>query len=74
MQICLSLKHFLEIDELKTLINSFILSNFNYCPRSKSLRKIEKTQKKKSRLMINNYLNTSKHPLKKTVKPKVTLR
>ena len=32
MQICLNLKHFLEIDELKTLISSFILSNINYCP------------------------------------------
>ena len=32
MQICLNLKRFLEIDELKTLISSFILSNINYCP------------------------------------------
>ena len=32
MQICLNLKHFLEIDELKTLISSFILSNINYYP------------------------------------------
>ena len=52
MQICLSLKHFLEIDELKTLISSFILSNFNYCPliiaQDQNLLEKLKTRRKKS--------------------------
>ena len=44
------LKHFLESVERKALINSFVLSHFNYCPlawiltSTKSFRKIEAIQ------------------------------
>ena len=51
------LRHFLETKERKALIQSFVLSNFNYCPllwtlsSVKSLNKIENLQKRVLRFM-----------------------
>ena len=53
------LKTFLGSNERKVLVNSFVLSNFNYCPlvwfasSSTSLRKIENPYK---RALLNDYL------------------
>ena len=57
----LRLKSFLGFDEKKILVNSFILSNFNYCPlvwfisSSRSLQKIENLQKRALRFLYNDY-------------------
>ena len=46
------LKKFLSFEQKKVLVNSFILSNFDYCPlvwfisSAKSLRKVENSQKR----------------------------
>ena len=51
------LRHFSETKERKALIQSFVLSNFNYCPlvwtlsSVKSLNKIENLQKRVLRFM-----------------------
>ena len=55
------LKDFLGFQEKKVLINSYIISNFNYCPlvwmfsSAKSLSKIENLQKRALRFLYNNY-------------------
>ena len=55
------LRHFLETKERKALIQSFVLSNFNYCPlvwtlsSVKSLNKIENLQKRVLRFMPWDY-------------------
>ena len=47
----------------EAIINSFILSNFNYCPlmwhfsSCDSMRKIEKIQKRCLRIILNDYEN-----------------
>ena len=52
------LKCFLGFQEKKVLINSFSLSNFNYCPlvwsisSAKSLNKVENLQKRALRFLI----------------------
>ena len=57
-------------EERKTLINSFVLSNFNYCPLAwmltdaKSVHKIETIQKRALRFILNDY----KDLLKKSTK------
>ena len=56
------LKTFLGSNERKVLVNSFVLSNFNYCPlvwfvsSSISLRKIENPYKRALRFLLNDYL------------------
>ena len=58
------LRRFLGIEERKALIQSFVLSNFNYCPlvwmlsSVKSLNKIENLQKRALRFMISDYENS----------------
>ena len=55
------LRRFLGIEERKALIQSFVLSNFNYCPlvwmlsSVKSLNKIENLQKRALRFMLSDY-------------------
>ena len=55
------LRRFLGIEERKALIQSFVLSNFNYGPlvwmlsSVKSLNKIENLQKRALRFMISDY-------------------
>ena len=54
------LKSFLGFEERKVLINSFILSNFNYCPlvwsisSAKSLNKVENLHKRALRFLHND--------------------
>ena len=55
------LRRFLGIEERKALIQSFALSNCNYCPlalmlsSAKSLNKIENLQKRAVRFMLSGY-------------------
>ena len=71
-------------EERKTLINSFVLSNFNYCPLAwmltdaKSVHKIETIQKRALRFILNDYERfiekVYKDLLKKSGSPSVNLR
>ena len=52
---------FIDFEEKKTLIESFVQSNFNFCPlvwmftSPKSVRKIEHVQERALRILLNNY-------------------
>ena len=66
------LKRFLGNQERKVLINSFVLSNFNYFPlvwmltNAKSVHKIEAIQKRALRFMLNDYESSYEDLLKKS--------
>ena len=55
------LNRYLDFEEKKILINSFILDNFNYCPlvwhfcSKNSLNKIGNIQKRALRFLLNDY-------------------
>ena len=55
------IQKFMGFKEKEVLLNSFVYSNFNYCPlvwhfcSSKSLYKIEKTQERALRFLQNNF-------------------
>ena len=74
------LKYFSRSEETKALINSFVLSKFNYCPlvcmltSAKSFRKIEAIQKRAIHFMINNYESTYEDLLNETWEPNMNLR
>ena len=74
------LKRFLGTEERKVLINSFVLSNFNYCPlvwmltNAKSVHKIEAIQKRALHFMLNDYESSYKDLLKKLGNPSMNLR
>ena len=65
---------FLGFEERKVLINSFILSNFNYCPlvwsisSAKSLNKIENLQKRALRFLHNGCSSSYEELFKKSGK------
>ena len=66
-------KCFLGFEEIKVLINSFILSNFNYCPlvwsiSDKSLNKGEHLQKRALRFLHSDYCNSFEELFKKVGK------
>ena len=62
--------------EKEILLNSFVYSNFNYCPlgwhfcSSKSLYKIEKIQKRALGLLHNDFASDYTELLKNQVKPR----
>ena len=68
------LKSFLGLKETQVLVNSFIYSNFSYCPlvwafsRKKSQNKIESLQKRALRFLLNNYDNSYEQLLEKSGK------
>ena len=68
------LKKFLGFQERKALVNSFVLSNFNYCTlvwmlaSSKSLTKIENLHKRALRFMLDDYSSSYKRILEKSCK------
>ena len=74
------LKTFLGSNERKVLVNSFTLSNFNYCPlfwfisSSISLRKIKNLHKRALRFLLNDYINSFEQLLQKFSKASVNLR
>ena len=68
------IRHLIGLEERKILINSFIYSNFNYCPlvwhfsSRKSINKIENIQKRALRFLLNDYSSDYETILKKTNK------
>ena len=74
------LKRFLGNKERKVLINSFVLSNFNYCPlvwkltNAKSVHKIEAIKKRALRFMLSDYESSYEDLLKKSGNPSMNLR
>ena len=68
------IRHLIGLEERKILINSFIYSNFNYCPLEwhfssrKSINKIENIQKRALRFLLNDYSSDYETLLKKTNK------
>ena len=73
------LKTFLGSNERKVLVNSFVLSNFNYCPlvwfvsSSTSLRKIENLHKRALRFLLNDYISSYEQLLQKSSKTSINL-
>ena len=65
------LKSYLNFNSKRVLINSYIISNFNYCPlvwifsTAKSLNKIESLQKRALRFLYNDYSISYEGLLKK---------
>ena len=74
------LKTFLGSNEKKVLVNSFALSNFNYCPlvwfvsSSISLRKIENLHKTALRFLLSDYVSSYEQLLQKSSKAPINLR
>ena len=73
------LKSYLSFNAKRALINSYIISNFNYCPlvwmfsTAKSLNKIETLQKRALRFLYNDYSISYEGLLKKTGKIKMNV-
>ena len=74
------MRNFLGYEERKVLVNSFILSNFNYCPlvwfvsSAKSWNKIESLQKRALRFLLNDYNSSYQELLTKCGKSTINLR
>ena len=66
--------------EKEAIINSFILSNFNYCPvvrhfsYCESIRKIKKIQKRYLRIVLNDYESDYETLLHNSNKPTMEIR
>ena len=64
----------------EAIINSFILSNFNYCPlvwhfsSCESIRKIEKIQKRCLRIILNDYESDYENVLRNSNNPTMEIR
>ena len=74
------LKKFLSFEQKKVLVNSFILSNFDYCPLvwfilfAKSLKKAENLQKRALRFLHHDYHSSYETLLHKSRKTTVNVR
>ena len=74
------LKHILGLEERKVLVNTFVMSNFNYCSvvwnfsSAQSLNKIENLQKRTLRFLLNDYDSTYEDLLEKSDYPNMNLR
>ena len=74
------LKSFLGLKEKEVLVNSFIYSNFNYCPlvwmlsHKKSLDKIESLHKRALRFLLNDYVSSYEQLLEKSGKCHMNIR
>ena len=74
------LQKYMGKSEKETIINSFILSNFNYCPlvwlfsSCESIRKIEKIQKRCIRIILNDYVSDYETLLCNIDKPTMEIR
>ena len=68
------LKQFIGFEERKTLVQSFVYSNFNYCPlewhfsSAKSLQKVERIQERALRLLFNDNSSSYEELLTKSGK------
>ena len=73
------LKHLLGFEERKVLVNTFVMSNFNYFSlvwnfsSAQSLNKIENLQKRALRILLNDYDSTYEDLLEKSSYPNVNL-
>ena len=76
------LKNYLSFNAKRVLINSYIISNFNYCPlvitvlcplSSKSLNKIESLQKRALQFLYNDYSISYEGLLEKAGKVKMNV-
>ena len=73
------LKHYLSFNAKRVLINSYIISNLNYCPlvwmfsTAKSLNKIESLQKRAPRFSYNDYTISYEGLLEKAGKVKMNV-
>ena len=74
------LKKYMSQKELEVVLNSFIYSNFNYCPfvwhfsTNKSIEKIENIHKRCLRLTLNDYKSDCKTLLDKSGKESMKIR
>ena len=74
------LQKYMENAEKEAIINSFILSNFNYCLLvwhfncCESIRKIEKIQKRCLRIILNGYESDHETLLRNSNKPTMEIR
>ena len=74
------IQNYMGFKEKEVLINSFVYSNFNYCPlvwhfcSSKSLNKIEKIQERALRLLHNDFVNDYSRLLEKSGKSTMTIK
>ena len=74
------LKHLLGFKKRKVLVNTFVMSNFNYCSlvwnfsSAQSLNKIENLQKRALRFLLNDYDSTYEDLLEKSGYPNLNLR
>ena len=74
------LKQFLSFHAKEVLINSYIISNFNYCPlvwmfsSTQSLNKIENLQKRALRFLYDDFEASYKDLLSKGRKSKMNVR
>ena len=74
------LQKYMEKAEKEAIINSFILSNFNYChlvwrsSSCESIRKIEKIQKRCLRIILNDYESDYETLLRNSNKPTREIR
>ena len=70
----------LGFKERKVLVNTFVMSNFNYCSlvwnfsSAPSLNKIENLQKRALPFLLNDYDSTHEDLLKKSDYPNMNLR
>ena len=73
-------KNYLNEEAKKILIESFIMSNFNYCPlvwlfcSAESVRKQEKVQERALRFLFDNYEYDYEHLLVLANKPSIEVR
>ena len=71
---------YINFEAKKALLESFVQSNFNYCPlvwmltSPKSMRKIESIQERALRLLFDNYDNTYENLLERANKPNMVTR
>ena len=75
------LKSFLQTNQRKILVNSFIYSNYNYCPlvwrhfcSKKSMNKIERIQSRALQFLHNDYDSDYNTLLKKSHKCSTEVR
>ena len=74
------LKHLLGFKKRKVLVNTFVMSNFNYCSliwnfsSAQSLSKIENLYKRALRFLLNDYDSTYEDLLEKSGHPNINSR
>ena len=73
------LRNFMTFNVKEALINSYFMSNFNYCPlvwmfsSAKSLNRIENLQKRALRFLLNDYESTYEQLLNKAGRSSISI-